>query len=427
MKEPVVFLGKTDLSSAFRVLPLRKDSFCWLIMKAVDPTDGETKFFVEKCLPFGASISCSHYQRFSNALRHIMKIKYCSPGRDLTNYLDDFLFLAFKKLFCDALISQFLELCECLNLPVAVEKTEWSSPLLVFLGILLDGKNLVMSLPIEKQEKALRLLNDIMGRKKATVKQLQVLTGYLNFLTRAIFAGHTFTRRMYAKFSPKVTQGMNDKRNKVQSLKAYHHVKLDVEFKLDCAVWLTFLTHYRELTLCRPMVDLNIFLKSEDMRFTTDASKREDFGIGAVFENHWLFGKWEENFIKMFDPSIEYLELFGIIAAILTWGHLIKNRRIVLYCDNTAVVGMINNMSSSCRNCMHLLRLLVLNNLINNRRVFAKYINTKANYLSDSLSRMQFSRFWRLAPEGMNPQPSKISPLVWPPSKVWQKVLKKAK
>ena len=68
----VIYLGKTDLSSAFRVLPLKVSCFCWLVMMAQDPKDGKWKFFIDKCLPFGASISCSHYQRFSNSLRHIM-------------------------------------------------------------------------------------------------------------------------------------------------------------------------------------------------------------------------------------------------------------------------------------------------------------------------------------------------------------------
>ena len=64
----VIYLGKTDLSSAFRVLPMKKYFFCWLIFKAEDPADGKIKYFVDKCLPFGASISCTHYQHFLNAL-----------------------------------------------------------------------------------------------------------------------------------------------------------------------------------------------------------------------------------------------------------------------------------------------------------------------------------------------------------------------
>ena len=165
----VIFMGKTDLSSAFRVLPLKKGCYCWLIMKTVNPEMGETKYFVEKCLPFGASISCSHYQRFSNAIKHIMlfRMGLKNPGRDITNYLDDFLFLALTKLICDDMIAKFMDLCAEINLSVAIEKTEWADMLIVFLGILLDRHNLVLSLPREKQAKALKLLNGIMDKKRA--------------------------------------------------------------------------------------------------------------------------------------------------------------------------------------------------------------------------------------------------------------------
>ena len=122
----VVFLGKTDLSSAFRVLPLKRKCFQWLIMKAEDPRDGRIKYFVEKCLPFGASISCSHYQRFSNALKHIMEFR-TGERKALTNYLDDFLFIAVFKYMCNNLIREFMKLCQELNVPIAKEKTEWAT------------------------------------------------------------------------------------------------------------------------------------------------------------------------------------------------------------------------------------------------------------------------------------------------------------
>ena len=197
----IIFLGKTDLSSAFRVLPLRKDCFRWQILKAVDLRDGKTKYFVKKCLPFGSSISCSHYQRFSNTLRHIIEFRTGFHGRAINNYLDNFLFIAFTEMVCNQMIQMFIKLCQELRVPVAFEKTEWAGTLVVFLGILLDWVNLVLSLPVEKKNKALNLLNNILSKKRATVKQIQVLTGYLNFLTKAIFAGRTFTPRMYAKIS----------------------------------------------------------------------------------------------------------------------------------------------------------------------------------------------------------------------------------
>ena len=58
----VVRAGKTDIKSAFRVAPLKRSSWPWLIMMAEHPITKKTVFFVDKCLPFGVSISCSHFQ-----------------------------------------------------------------------------------------------------------------------------------------------------------------------------------------------------------------------------------------------------------------------------------------------------------------------------------------------------------------------------
>ena len=127
-----VYLGKTDAANTFHVIPLRICCFCWLVMCVQDPADGRWKYFVNKCLPFRASISCSHYQCFSNSLRHL--VEYRTNHRSSTNYLDDFLFAAISKIICDWLIRSFLDLCEQISLPVAVEKTEWGTTVIVFLA-----------------------------------------------------------------------------------------------------------------------------------------------------------------------------------------------------------------------------------------------------------------------------------------------------
>ena len=68
-------IGKSDLKAAFRQLGIRKQDWALLIMKAKDPRDGLFKYFVDKCLPFGAAISCAHFQLFSEALSHIVATK----------------------------------------------------------------------------------------------------------------------------------------------------------------------------------------------------------------------------------------------------------------------------------------------------------------------------------------------------------------
>ena len=376
-----IFLGKTDLTSTFRILCMNCESFCWLVFKAVDPSDGKTKYFIDKCLPFRSSISCSHYQRFSNSLRH--SVQYRSGRKSITNYLDDFLFVAYLKHLCNQMIKHFIQLCEELRLPVAHEKTEYASTLVVFLGILLDGKRLLLSIPLEKQEKALKLLNDLTGKKKITVKQLQVLTGYLNFLTKAIVPGRTFTRRIYSKYSGRNVQ-----------LKQHHHVAINSEFHFDCEIWRYFLLNYREAAVCRPMIDVNKSVAALELDFYSDASAAVDKGMGAIFGPHWFFARWENNFIQTFQPSIEYLELLAVTAVLLTWDYLITNQRVIIYCNNQAVVVMINNMTSSCKNCMYLIRLIAINNLIHNRRVFVNYVKSLQNSFADTLSRIDLPHFW---------------------------------
>ena len=64
------YIAKSDMKSAFRNLGMSKKDWKWLILMAKSPIDGKIYYFVDKCLPFGASISCSHFQRFSDAIAH---------------------------------------------------------------------------------------------------------------------------------------------------------------------------------------------------------------------------------------------------------------------------------------------------------------------------------------------------------------------
>ena len=48
---------------------MSKSSWKWLVMMAENPETGKIQFFIDKCLPFGASISCAIFQDFSDGLK----------------------------------------------------------------------------------------------------------------------------------------------------------------------------------------------------------------------------------------------------------------------------------------------------------------------------------------------------------------------
>ena len=329
----------------------------------------------------------------------------------VTNYLDDFLFTEITPTACDNMVRKFLQICQTINLPVAHDKTEWSTLQITFLGILLDGQQLKLCIPIDKRDRAIDMLRLIIDKKKTTVKNLQQLTGFLNFLTRAIHPGQAFTRRMYAKYAA-IQEN--------PALHPYHHIKLDREFKFDCRVWLTFLESRDNSTIFRPMIDINAEDSAHILDFFTDSSAAKNLGFGGTFGKHWIFGAWPPGFIATYKPSIAYLELFAVVAAILAWQDELRNLRMILFCDNQSVVQMINQTTSKCHNCMFLIRLLVLSGLKSNRRVYAKFVPTKSNTRADALSRLKIDKFLKLSQPDIDHEPTKIPSEIWPTEKIWQ-------
>ena len=399
--KPILYFSKADGWSAFRMLPLNRLSWRWVVMKATSPGTGQMVYFVEKCLPFGSSISCALFQKLSDALKHLHE--FLTETRDcLSNYLDDFLFLAITRYYCNQLLQAFIDLCKRINFPLAPEKVEQATTRLVFLGILLDGKFLLLFVPLQKKIKVHNLIESFINKKCATVAHIQSLCGFLNFLNKAIFPGRAFTRRMYAKYSH-----LCDSSN--LKLKPHHHVAVDCEFRTDCRIWKLFLDLGDTAVTNRPMVDLARMPAVEDVSFYSDASANPELGFGCIFHNSWIFQQWEQNFVEKFKPTIEYLELYALVAGFFTWEFELRDCCILVHCDNQVVVAMINNGSSSCKHCMVLIRLLTLNGLQFNRRVFAKYVIGKSNKLSDSLSRLKIKLFKKLAPT-INEFPDKTNP-----------------
>ena len=45
-----VFMAKSDLMSAFRMLPIKPEHYCWLLMKCKNPENGQVMFFVGQML-----------------------------------------------------------------------------------------------------------------------------------------------------------------------------------------------------------------------------------------------------------------------------------------------------------------------------------------------------------------------------------------
>ena len=216
--------------------------------------------------------------------------------------------------------------------------------------------------------------------------------------------GRAFTRGMYSRLKLKDSKG--------RDLKPHHHIWLNKQFVADCHMWERFLAT-DSCSLWHPFIDFDPSDRnSQTLGLYSNASCNGDFGWGAVFleENRWIGAQWPKDFVENCQPSIEYLELYALVAAVLTWSDTqwMSNRRVTIFCDNESVVYMVNNSASSCMQCMKLLRILTLDNIRANRRVFVQHVPTKQNSLAVAISRMNFKKFWSLAADQMKPTPDLI-------------------
>ena len=166
---------------------------------------------------------------------------------------------------CDGMVKQFLLVCGIMGCPVSIEKTEWASLCLTFLGILLNGCTLTLSVPTEKMPQNF-MLDYAIQKRKLTIKEVQQMTGLLNFLNKAIVPVRAFTRAMYSKLATK-------NRKTGQILKQHHHIGLNKDFALDCKVWQIFLRNVTNVNLCRPFIDSLEQNSYQLTSFHSDASK----------------------------------------------------------------------------------------------------------------------------------------------------------
>ena len=86
--------------------------------------------------------------------------------------------------------------------------------------------------------------------------------------------------------------------------------------------------------------------------YFTDASGT--IGWGAHCK--WLQGHWSEAQLNM---DITWKELFAIVMAVHTWGSLWQKQKILLHCDNQAVVSMhLGIRLNLCKKTMASIQLL---------------------------------------------------------------------
>ncbi len=362
------FMAKTDIESAFRLLPVHPSDFHLLGIML----DG--KFFVDKALPMGASCSPALFEKFSTFVEWAIKEKAGSSR--IIHFCDDFLLCGESNLSCKSLLDKFISVCKTLGVPLAHEKTVGPSTSIVFLGLQIDSIKLTVSVPDDKIIKISDKIKQALQSRDITLHGLQSLIGSLSFVCKAIAPGRPFLRRLID-----LTCGVTSPNQKII---------LSSGSKSDLNTWLLFLENFNGVSIIQDQK----WLGQDDIQLFTDASGTQ--GFGGFLSGKWFQGKWPQDVCRT--QSIAWMEFFPIIVSIVVWGRDLQGKRIILRSDNKAVVSIINKQTSKCPKIMSLVRFYVLQCLKLNISLYANHIPGKDNDIADALSRFQMRRFRDLVP-----------------------------
>jgi hypothetical protein len=359
--KPSSYLAKLDLSAAYRSIPIRKENYQLTGLQWRFSELNSTVNLFDSRLPFGAAMSCAIFQRITDSIARIMYRK----GFIVLCYIDDMLCVGESELECQLCLDTLVSLVESLGLVINWSKVCAPTRKLTFLGVVLDCDSRTLALPTEKVIELKATLFKWRFLKKVTKLQLQKICGKLNWASRVVRGGRTFTRRLLDLLT-----GLKE---------SHHHVRLNSLAREDLIWWENCFDQFHGFTPFAVDIPLPNFT------FSTDACER---GGGAYFQNDWLYVSWEQDCPQMKSRHITELELYIVFLALCRWGPSLRNCHVLIRSDCVAAVSALNKSTSRSKNLMPIIREIFWLAVKYNITVSSAHIPGKLNILSDRISRM---------------------------------------
>lgn len=377
------WLAKADITSAFKVLPIRPDFWryfgvCW-----------KDSYYFAVRLTFGCRSSPKIFDSLSEALCWVLVNNHKLPY--VLHLLDDFLVVTPPSSPPRFGISTLTAAFSDLGVPLSEEKTLGPCTTIEFLGINLDSVSFQASLPLEKVQRISLLLSNFILAEKCSKRQLLALLGHLNYAIRIIPQGKPFLSSLLATAA--AARSLHDK------------VSLDATCRLEMRLWKQFLDSWNGISFFYD----DFVSRPEDIQLFTDAAP--SVGFGGFYQGKWFAATWPPEILAVSSgvPSSALFEIYPIVIAAILWGHEWSGKCILIHSDNSSVVEIINKGRSRRPTVSQFLQKLTLVSACNQFIIKAAHVPGHHNLIADALSRFAFQKFRRLAPNS-DAHPTPIPP-----------------
>ena len=299
-----VTIAKIDVARAFRSLRMDPADAVKLRIKWKDDV------FIDVTIVFGWVHGSALFQCVSNAITFLM----AKSGAKMFTYIDDYILISPVK-HAQRHFQCLASLLAELGLHSNPDKQTSPCCKLTCLGILIDLDANTLSIHPDKLQSIYSDCIDASTRRHLTRTRYQSLLGKLLYIHKCVRPANTFINRMLALFRA------NFKAKKII---------LTSDFHKDLKWFLAFLPQSNGITYIREPKILNSHYLHIDASLTGLAGIWNDEVYATpIFD---LFG---------FDLKIVHLEMLNLVIAHRVWAKKWTHSVVKFYCDNQAVVQVV--------------------------------------------------------------------------------------
>ena len=344
---PQALIYKIDISRAFRHLTIDPGDIDLLGLK-------HCNYFIDGCLPFGFRHGSVLFQHCSDAIRHVMNTR---GYKHFYNYIDDLIYIGLPHEIHQSF--QFLQdLLKDLGLTISQDKLVPPSTSVVCLGIMVNTIEKTISIPEPKLQEIKQLCIEWTTKTYCSKRDLQSLLGSLLYITKCVRSSRFFLNHMLQLLRDNTTA---------------KKILLTQTFFQDLNWFNTFLCQFNGITY--------YYHNKSDIQVHLDASLT---ALGGTYNSMVYSLPIPKNYKNY---SIVHLEALNIVVAAKIWAETWANKQIHVFCDNMAVVEVLNTGKARDSILATCARNIWLISAMFNVQFQFTHISGKQNSLADLLSR----------------------------------------
>lgn len=362
-----ILIWKRDLKSCYRQFQLCPGSVHLVGYRF------RNQYYYDLVLAMGSSSSAQICQKITDMIRFIFENRYDDEVR---NFLDDFFSAQIESKAEDSYVNMGL-LLKRVGIEENVEKACSPKEKAIVLGVLFNTIDMTLSLTEEKMCEIVQELKLWRNRNSCSLRQMQSLVGKLSFAAGVVRSGRVYMSRLInclRKTAPKIDG----------------RIELTENTRNDVKWWLEHI----KLRNGIPMESLMVNKKWEPPGsiWSSDSSST---GLGGWSEKTAQFFHYTlDQETKELD--INSLECLALLLCLKKWSEQCRGKKVLVYCDNTTTVSVVNSGAAKTRFLQACLREIHHICALNSAEIKAVWLKTSENTIADALSRWEQHEKYRI-------------------------------